>query len=140
MIVFDLSCSVGHVFEAWFGSRDDYDDQRARGLLACPMCGDAEVGKAPMAPRIASSGAASVPAKEPAAVLRALMKAQAEALARSEDVGGRFASEVRAIHDGDAEQRPIHGQATLAEAKSLLADGLPVAPLPFPVRDRARDN
>ena len=137
MIVFDLSCGAGHVFEAWFGSQADYDGQRARGLVACPVCGDAGVDKAPMAPRIAGTGRVVA---DPKAMMRALMAMQAKALSGSEDVGARFAAEARAIHSGEAEHRVIHGQATVVEAKALVADGVPVAPLPFPVRDASRDN
>ncbi|WP_019833144.1 DUF1178 family protein [Sphingomonas sp. PR090111-T3T-6A] len=138
MIVFDLNCGGGHVFEAWFGSQDDYDGQRERGLVSCPVCGDGDVSKAPMAPRI-STGEAKPPA-DPKAMMRALMAAQAKLLSGSEDVGGRFAEEARAIHLGDAEERLIHGRATPAEARMLVEEGVPVAPLPFPVRDPVRDN
>jgi len=138
MIVFDLACSAGHVFEAWFGSQADYDDQRGRKLVSCPVCGDGAVDKAPMAPRI--SGTRSNTAPDPKQVMRAMMMAQRKILASSEDVGHRFADEARAIHAGDAEERQIHGQATPTEAKKLIEEGVPVAPLPFPVRDPARDN
>jgi hypothetical protein len=138
VIVFDLACSAGHVFEAWFGSQADYDGQRQRGLVSCPVCGDGEVGKAPMAPRI--SGTRSNAAPDPKQVMQAMMMAQRKMLAQSEDVGTRFAEEARAIHTGDAEERRIHGQATPAEAKTLIEEGVPVQPLPFPVRDPARDN
>ena len=148
MIVFDLACADGHVFEAWFGSTGDYDDQRARGLLACPLCGSDEVAKALMAPNVAAKGN-SAPATLPMrggsggvpadpvrqkAMLAALARAQAKVLEGSEHVGPRFAAEARAIHAGDAPERQIHGQATLAEAKALVSDGVPVAPLPLPVR------
>ncbi len=143
MIVFDLSCGGGHVFEAWFGSQADYDGQRDRGLVACPVCGDAGIDKAPMAPRISGTGSAGAvdhAQVDPKAMMRAMMAMQAKALKGSEDVGARFATEARAIHAGDAEHRVIHGQATLMEAKALVADGVPVAPLAFPVRDASRDN
>ena len=109
MIVFDLSCGTGHVFEAWFGSSADYEDQRARGLLACPICGATEVDKAVMAPNVAPKGnsqAANVPvpmqagAPAPAemkAMLAALARAQAKMLEGSEHVGSRFATEARAL-------------------------------------------
>lgn len=138
MIVFDLACPRGHVFEAWFGSHGDYDSQRERGLVSCPVCGDGEIGKAPMAPRIGGTGKAA--AADPRAMMTALAAMQAKMLQGSEHVGPRFAAEARAIHDGDAEERPIHGRATVAEAKALAADGIPVAPLPLPVREPARDN
>ena len=144
MIVFDLGCPAGHVFEAWFGSTVDYEDQRERGLVTCPVCGTSQVGKAVMAPAVAAKGnrgQAVVPTRpngppapaEMKAMLAALARAQAKALEGSEHVGPRFAEEARAIHDGAAPECLIHGQATLAEAKALVADGVPVAPLPLPV-------
>jgi hypothetical protein len=143
MIVFDLSCGQGHVFEAWFGSSADYEDQHARGLIACPICGGSEVSKAVMAPNVGAKGnqaPAAVPMRSGApapaemkAMLAALAKAQAKILEGSEHVGPRFADEARAIHEGDAPERAIHGQATHAEAKALIEDGVPVAPLPLPI-------
>jgi hypothetical protein len=130
VIVFDLHCGNAHVFEAWFGSQADYDDQHGRGLVACPVCGDGEVSKAPMAPRIATTDKS---APDPKAVMKAMMMAQRHMLSKSEDVGERFAQEARAIHSGDSEERPD-------EATKLVEEGVPVAPLPFPVRDTARDN
>lgn len=146
MILFDLRCGGGHVFEGWFGSGTDYDDQQARGLLTCPICGSDEIGKAVMAPAVPAKGnAATMPmAAGDAAQLKAMMAklaaAQARLLDGSEHVGTRFAEEARAIHDGDAPDRRIHGQASLAEAKALVADGVAVAPLPLPVRDASRDH
>ena len=56
MIVFDLRCGAGHVFEAWFGSTADYDAQQARRLIACPVCDDTAIGKAVMAPAVPAKG------------------------------------------------------------------------------------
>jgi len=56
MIAFDLKCSANHVFEAWFGSSADYEDQKERGLLECPICGDTHITKAIMAPNVARKG------------------------------------------------------------------------------------
>ena len=142
MIVFDLACGGGHVFEAWFGSSADYDSQRERGMVSCPVCGGGEIGKAAMAPNVGAKGnrTTGVPMRggtpapaELKAALSALAKAQAKALEGSEHVGARFVAEARAIHDGDAPERPIHGQATVEEAKALVEDGVPVVPLLLPV-------
>jgi hypothetical protein len=54
MIVFDLKCSGQHVFEGWFGSNTDFENQLEQGLLCCPICGVTEVGKAVMAPLVGS--------------------------------------------------------------------------------------
>lgn len=152
MIVYDLACTDGHRFEGWFGSSADFEDQRARGLLACPTCGASDVSKAPMAPAVPSKGNSRqevLPAetRPPEAramangpmppqvqqALAALAKAQAEALKSSTWVGDKFAEETRKMHYGERDEAPIHGQASLAEAKALIEEGVPVAPLPFPV-------
>jgi hypothetical protein len=136
MIVFDLKCVGGHVFEAWFASSAAYEAQRTDGQLSCPMCGNTDVDKAVMAPAIAAKGnrqaAPSTPADMKAA-LAALAKAQAAALEGSQWVGSAFADRARAMHAGEEDVAAIHGQATLMEAKRLVEDGVPVAPLPLPV-------
>jgi hypothetical protein len=148
MIVFDLSCHEGHRFEGWFASSTDYADQQERGLLACPSCGSAEVSKAPMAPAVPAKGNTRqevLPPEPPRQVantamppevqkaLAALAKAQSAALKNSTWVGDKFAEETRKMHYGERDEAPIHGQASLAEAKALIEEGVPVAPLPFPV-------
>jgi hypothetical protein len=143
MIIFDLRCrSQGHVFEAWFGSSADYESQSARGLLRCPLCGEAEVEKAPMAPRVGGgSGKEEMP--DPLAMkamLAQMASLQKQLLEKSEHVGDRFPDEARAIHLGEAEARAIHGRATGADAKGLIEDGIPVSPLPFPVPEPGEEN
>ena len=144
MIVFDLKCGAGHVFEAWFGKSGDYEDQRERGLLICPLCGDQDVGKAVMAPAVSPKGnQAPADAPDPQLVkqaLAAMAEAQRKALERSSWVGERFADEARAIHLGEAEARAIHGKATKAEAEQLAEEGIPVSPLPFPVAEPGEEN
>ena len=136
MIIFDLKCAPqGHVFEAWFGSSEEYEAQRARGLVSCPLCGSGEIDKAPMAPAVGAKGnQADGPAPaQMKALLGAMADAQKKMLETSEHVGPRFADEARAIHLGEAEARAIHGQATAQQADELREEGVPVAPLPFPV-------
>lgn len=149
MIVFDLKCAdLGHVFEAWFGSSTDYEDQKARGLLACPLCGDPDVGKAVMAPAVGVKGNSRAVAvrEEPTtpamtgvdqakmkAMVEALATAQTKALAQSTWVGRGFAEQARAMHYGEKDRASIHGEVAPAEAKALIAEGVEVAPLPFPV-------
>lgn len=141
MIVFDLRCAgQGHVFEGWFGSSEDYESQRARGLVSCPICGAAEIEKAPMAPRV---GAKGNQAPNPAQVKKALAEMatlQKKMLESSDDVGDRFPDEARAIHLGEAEARAIHGRASRDEAKNLIDEGIPVAPLPFPVPEPGKKH
>jgi hypothetical protein len=136
MIVFDLKCGNDHVFEAWFGSSADYESQRERELVACPICGDGAVDKAVMAPAVGAKGNRQGDQPSPAAIkaaMAALAAAQTRALEGSQWVGASFAGRARAMHAGEEDSAPIHGQATAAEARELIEDGVPVAPLPLPV-------
>jgi hypothetical protein len=128
VIVFDLRCEdSGDVFEGWFESNADFDAQKARNLVQCPVCQSTRVAKAPMAAHVpARSSAGGTP-------LARLAALQAKMLENSEWVGDRFAEEARAIHEGESDPRPVHGNATAAEAKTLIEDGIAVAPLPLPV-------
>lgn len=126
MIVFDLQClDGGESFEAWFRSGADYEAQRADGLVQCPLCRSGNVTKAPMAPRLPRKGSG-----EPLARLAAI---QAELLKDSRWVGDEFVDTARAMHSGDIAPAQVHGSATIEQAKSLVDDGVPVAPLPLPV-------
>ena len=133
MIVFDLRCGTAHVFEAWFGSTADYDAQVARGLIACPLCGDTEIAKAIMAPAVGAKGnrgsgaLAGVEADPHAALLAAQRRMEAE----SDYVGRDFAVQARALHASSAPPRTIYGETSPAEARALIEDGIPVLPLPF---------
>ena len=143
MIIFDLKCAPhGHVFEAWFGSSEDFEAQRTRGLVACPICGSAEVDKAPMAPRVGASGnrGEEMAPEAVKAALAGMAEAQKKMLEQSEHVGDRFPDEARAIHLGEAEGRAIHGRATPQQAEDLRDEGIPVAPLPFPVVPPESEN
>lgn len=143
MIIFDLKCgSQGHVFEAWFGSNEDYAAQAARGLVSCPICGASDVDKAPMAPRVGAKGnqVDEMPPEAVKAALAGMAEAQKKMLEKSEHVGDRFLDEARAIHLGETEARAIHGRASPADAASLRDEGIPIAPLPFPVPDPGTEN
>ena len=147
MIVFDLECRVGgHRFEGWFASSEQFAAQQARGLVCCPHCGSADVGKAVMAPHVGRKGnqaVAKVPrdapvmggalAPEAQAVMAKLAELQSAALKDSRWVGKGFAAESRAIHYGEREAETIHGQATPEEAKELQDEGIALMPLPFPI-------
>ncbi|MEG3160107.1 DUF1178 family protein [Sphingomonas sp. LB2R24] len=136
MIVFDLKCGGGHVFEAWFGSSSAYEDQRTAGQVRCPLCDSADITKALMAPAIAAKGNRTPDSPTPDAV-KAVMKLiatrQAEALKSSQWVGPAFAERARAMHLGEEKQATIHGQASLADAKALVDDGIAITPLPLPI-------
>jgi hypothetical protein len=146
MKVFDLQCTQGHLFEGWFGSDDDFQAQKARGLLACPLCNDAEVRRLPSAPRLNLSGAQApqaTPAAAPAATTTATvartadmqsawLQAMRQLVERTEDVGERFAEEARRIHYGEVAQRGIRGQASPEERQALLDEGIETVAIPLP--------
>ncbi|MEY3944647.1 MAG: hypothetical protein RL697_660 [Pseudomonadota bacterium] len=126
MKVLDLQCSHGHVFEGWFASHDDYESQRERGLLTCPVCEDAQVNKMLSAPRL---NLAQTP---PQQIQAAMLKMVRHVMANTEDVGNRFAEEARKIHHGEAQERSIRGQASREETEALLDEGIDILPLPVP--------
>lgn len=126
MIRYALRCKDGHAFESWFASADAFDGLAERGLLSCAVCGSAEVSKALMAPKVAGAGAPPDRAEVEKKLAALRQKVEAEATY----VGPRFAAEARAIHEA-GQEKPIYGEANAAEAKALIEDGIPVAPLPF---------
>ncbi len=159
MIKYTLKCPLDHRFESWFKSNIAYGKLQAAGLVGCPVCGAKDVVKALMSPRVSPRTAATIagPAgplpdqgpdqgpdqnQDKGAEMHALTTPASPAEAaiaelkskiqkHSEYVGSDFAAEARAIHDGDAPERSIYGEADAGEAKKLLEDGVPVAPLPF---------
>lgn len=152
MIVFDLCCAAGdHRFEAWFASSDSFAEQRARDLIACPVCGDVRIEKAVMAPRIgAKSNQLIVPTPTPTPptdsaasneispelvrkIVAEIAAKQAEMLPQSRWVGRDFADAARAMHEGRAPDDLIHGQASPEEAQALRDDGIAAMPLLVPI-------
>ncbi|MGH1414983.1 MAG: DUF1178 family protein [Pelagimonas sp.] len=147
MIQYSLKCADGHQFDSWFQSASAFDKLQASGHVACAVCGSGQVQKALMAPRVKTSddGVAPMqdapppPAKTPETSLNAPASEAEQAIAKLKDhveknsdyVGKDFASEARAMHDGDTPERAIWGEAKLEDAKALVDDGIPVAPLPF---------
>lgn len=142
MKVLNLQCAHAHAFEGWFASEDDFQDQLVRGLVECPLCGDATITKLPSAPRLNLGAAETAPAtaapkqevvSSPNAELQAAwMQLVKQVMANTEDVGERFAEEARKIHYGETEQRGIRGQASREETQELLEEGIGVLPLPIP--------
>ena len=138
MIKYALKCDDGHGFESWFASAEAFDALKAAGHLSCAQCGSARVDKAVMAPRVATKKAdaegkapPTPPAPQPDAVHPDLARMREHIEKNATYVGGNFAREARAQFLGDVPDRPIYGEANAAEAKSLIEDGVPVAPLPF---------
>lgn len=146
MKVLDLGCQFGHVFEGWFASEEDFQSQKARALVQCPLCGDTAIDKRLSAPRLnlGAQAPAAGPVAEKAAFAPAGAPLEADArqamqaawlqmsrklIANTEDVGPRFADEARRMHHGEVEPRGIRGQASAKEAVALLEEGISVLPL-----------
>lgn len=157
MIRYALHCDRNHDFESWFQSSSAYDSQVKRKLVTCPICGSAKVDKAIMAPRIVGKKGRGHATPEPVTTATpeaapsgptSLMMAQEKELRtklkelrdhivkNADNVGERFANEARAMHYGDKEHRPIYGEASPEEAKSLIDEGIEVSPLPTLPEDR----
>ena len=158
MIRYTLRCECGHAFESWFQSSSAYDSQAKRKLVTCPSCGSAKVEKAIMAPQIVSkkgresvgtapaAPAASTEVTAPASTpllmaqereLRTKLKELRDHIVKNADnVGERFPNEARKMHYGDIEHRPIYGEASPDEARSLIEEGVEVTPLPVLPDDR----
>jgi hypothetical protein len=133
MIRYALACEAGHQFEGWFSASGDFDDQADRGLLSCPVCDTREVKKQIMAPAVAGTSKRE-PVENPAAMRAMMMETMGRVRRHVEShfdyVGDSFASEARAIHEGRSEERGIYGEASPSQVRDLVADGVPVAPLP----------
>jgi hypothetical protein len=138
MIKYALGCAEGHAFDSWFSDSASYDKQRKRGFVACPECGSTRVDKAIMAPAVVGGDRATIQAVPELVVddrrrqaREFFVRMRREIEANTDDVGAKFPDVARAIHFGDEPERAIRGRASLAEAKSLLEDGVAVMALPM---------
>lgn len=141
MIRYTMKCAAGHRFDSWFQNAGAFAALQSGGQLSCVVCGSAEVDKDLMAPNLtAARGKDDAPPPEatapnlrdPASDLEVAIAALRKQIAEnSEYVGMNFATEARRIHEGTAPERSIHGEAGPEDARKMIEDGLPVAPLPF---------
>jgi hypothetical protein len=141
MKVLDLQCALGHDFEGWFASEDDFQTQLQQFMVECPLCGDHAVVKKLSAPRLSLASHRAdhgvqqdtqgpVPVEQ--ALATAWMAMARKLIAETTDVGHRFAEEARKMHYGEVEERNIRGQTSTEEAKALLEEGIDVLPLILP--------
>ena len=133
MIRYALACDHDHEFEGWFGASADFDDQQAKGLIDCPVCGSKQVRKQIMAPAISGTKRTATAPADPRMremMMEAMGQVRRHVEENFDDVGDAFAKEARAIHEGKSEDRGIYGQATPDEVKKLVDDGVPVAAMP----------
>lgn len=143
MIRYALRCPDGHDFESWFRDSAAFDQLNAAGQVACTVCGATRVEKTLMAPAVSGTKKKQrqqqrkkhkdeAPLSSPATPAEMVLKRLREHLRKnSHYVGGEFAAEARRIHDGEADDRSIWGEATLDDARALFEDGIEVAPIPW---------
>jgi len=160
MILFDIKCSDGNIFEAWFQNNEAYEQQIENDLVECPLCGCTKTSKSLMSPNISAKGeiirdayqseqdsedhkvtvsAHSNSRKEVSSddVKRALdhmhnimSKFRRQVEKSCEYVGDDFADEARKIHAGESEKRGIYGETTISETEELLEEGIDILPVP----------
>jgi hypothetical protein len=134
VIQYSLNCDKGHHYDAWFRNAAAFDEQQARGIVSCAVCGSGKVSKAPMAPAVARTDQQkiSLSSSHPeAAKFRELLRAYRQKVVSEADyVGDKFAEEARKIHFEEAEARGIYGEATRDEVVALAEEGIEFMPLP----------
>ena len=140
MIVFDLMCPQGHIFEGWFDSNESFEEQITKELIRCPVCDDSNVQKV-MSPVAVKTSQTAVPTEQKTIDYQRLAREVVEYIkSNSEDVGARFAAEALKIHYGVAEKRSIRGSATADEEKTLREEGVDFFKVPFPISDDDKTN
>ncbi|MBC9247292.1 DUF1178 family protein [Paracoccus sp. 11-3] len=139
MIRYSLRCDNGHDFDGWFRSSEAFEAMQKAGQNTCALCGTSNVQKTLMAPSVPSkTKAGAAPLTEPQNRMEAALdQLRKHVEANSDYVGLKFADEARAMHEGRSPSRAIHGEAKPEEAKKLIEEGVPVAPLPFTPRQKA---
>lgn len=141
MIVFDLKCSSDHVFEAWFKDSAAFEEQKNKGLLECPVCGDKSIEKAisPIKVKRSSSGAGEGVLSQQA-MAQMINAFYQKVIETSEDVGTKFASEALKMHYGVTEPRSIRGVATQEEEEMLKDEGVEFFRIPVPKKNKKEDK
>ena len=138
MIVFELICVDHHRFEGWFASAGDFEGQKARGLLACPVCGESRIEKLLTAkigkPEAEAPRENTLPVPAAPTRPRNFGELIDHILLNTENVGGEFPAEARRIHRNEVPPRNIRGVATRDETEALIEEGIAVMPLPVPPR------
>lgn len=131
MILFTLRCAQDHEFDGWFRDGEGFEAQHAAGEIACPHCGDTSVHKAVMAPRLGRSREGAMPAMALAHMRQALIEMRRQIETNCDYVGTRFAEEARRIHYGETDPHSIYGEASDAELRELVDEGISFGQIPW---------
>ncbi len=136
MILYDLNCENGHTFEVWFASSDQYEKQKKRKLISCPICNSNKIRKALMAPNLKGTKKSNKSYNEKK-FNKKLKEFRKFIESNTEDVGKSFTEEAKKIYYGEKKSRPIRGETTKEQAEELIEEGIPIAKLPWSSREDA---
>jgi hypothetical protein len=132
MIAYDLQCTNGHCFEGWFEDVNAYEDQEAKGLIACPVCNVASVTRVPSTFGIKSSQTAKKISVHQSELTELSQKIFDYVEKNFDDVGSGFAKEALKMHYGVSEARNIRGVSTKEEEETLQEEGVQFFKFPLP--------
>lgn len=141
MIVYDLECSQGHIFEGWFENYQSFEVQDAKNMINCPYCDDTNIKKvlSPVAMKSSSSHGEKVDTGS--IDYKRLAKEIMDHINDDfDDTGSDFAKEALKMHYGVAEKRNIKGSATATEEKMLTEEGVQFFRIPVFKDDSGNDN
>ena len=141
MIVFDLECSQGHIFEGWFHDRESFEKQNSDHLVTCPYCNDTEIKRIMSPVAMKTTTSQRVENHEDAIDYHRLAEAVVDYFNNNfEDMGPDFTKEALKIHYGVSEKRNIKGSATVEEEKILEEEGVQFFKVPTPKVDDDEKN
>ena len=140
MIVFDLECSKGHIFEGWFDSHEAFEEQNAKRMVSCPHCDDSNINRVITSVAVKKSNPENQTAQIPIDYQKLAKEIVDYIKENSEDVGPKFAAEALKIHYGVAEKRNIRGSATSEEEETLKEEGVDFFKVPWPKTDEEKKN
>lgn len=140
MIVFDLECSKGHIFEGWFDSHEAFEEQNAKRMVSCPHCDDSNINRVITPVAVRKSNPENQTARIPINYQKLAREVVDYIQKNSEDVGPKFTAEALKIHYGVAEKRNIRGSATSEEEETLKEEGVDFFKVPWPKMDEEKKN
>ncbi|AFZ83187.1 hypothetical protein CKCE_0785 [Candidatus Kinetoplastibacterium crithidii (ex Angomonas deanei ATCC 30255)] len=126
------------MFEGWFSSHTEYEEQISKNLITCPICSSSEISKLLSTPYIGKKRSSSTIEKTHTNNIHNIsLEQQAKTIEslrqiinKAENVGNNFAEEARLIHSGESQKTSIKGNISLDEKKELEEEGINIIPIP----------
>jgi len=137
VIIYDLKCREGHKFEGWFRDRSALEEQKVQKLIACPVCGNADVALIPSSVAILGrdSRTAAVKMKPELSPQKVLKEFNDYIHKNFDNVGDKFAEIALRIHHGEEDRRNIRGTTTVSEEATLREEGVQFIKISLPKFD-----